>query len=214
LSTNPISKKVLGDFVICEVQAVAPAASAAPAPAAAAPAAAAPKKEAKPKDDDEDHAPPAKKEPIPPSTMGMDEWKVVYSNEDNTRNATKWLWEHYDKNGNSFWFVEYKYNDELTKTFMSLNLIGGFFQRLDEFRKRGMGTLILFGDNEKSAIAGCFVIQGLEIPTSLSECPDFPSYDFVRADPEDETQRKRLDDYFAWEGKFQGLKFNSGKVFK
>merc|ERR1712063_158985 len=203
---QPNFKKVLGEITLCEQMEEASAApAAAPAPVApekpaAAPAAAAPAKE--------------EKEVIPPSKLNLEEWKRVYSNADDTRDACKWLWEHIDKEVNSTWFCTYKYNDELGATFMSSNLIGGFFQRLESFRKRGFGTLIVFGDNEKSAISGCFLVQGLEIPESLGGCPDAGSYEFVRCDYNDEAQRKKFDDLLCWETEFDGLKVSSGKVFK
>jgi len=201
-------KKVLGEVVLATSQAVAPdAPAAAPAPAKkeAAPA----KKEA-PKEEAEE-APAAAGKGI-----NQEVWKRVYSNEDNTRNACKWLWDNYNPNENSLWFAEYKYNDELEKTFMSLNLIGGFFQRLDSFRKRGFGTLILFGDNEKSAIAGVFLVSGsTELIPELSETPDAASYNFVKVDVNDAAQKEKVDNYLCWENiEYQGLKFNQGKVFK
>jgi len=99
---------------------------------------------------------------------------------------------------------------------MSLNLIGGFFQRLDSFRKRGFGTLILFGDNEKSAIAGVFLVSGsTELIPELSETPDAASYNLVKVDVNDAAQKEKVDNYLCWENiEYQGLKFNQGKVFK
>jgi len=211
---QPNFVKVLGEVTLATSQAVAPDA---PAQAAAAPAPA--KKEAAkpvakketPKEESAEEAAPA------PTSKGIDQetWKRVYSNEDNTRDACKWLWEHYDPANNSLWFAEYKYNDELGKTFMSLNLIGGFFQRLDSFRKKGFGTLILFGDNDKSAIAGVFLVSGSSgmIP-ELGECPDAESYNFTKVDTNDAEQKAKVDNYLCWEVEYNGLKFNQGKTFK
>jgi elongation factor 1-gamma len=87
-----------------------------------------PKAAAKPADDEEEEDKPAPKpkhplDALPRSTMVLDDWKRKYSNED-TPIAMKWFWENANFNEYSLWRVDYKYNDELTLTFMSSNLIG------------------------------------------------------------------------------------------
>jgi elongation factor 1-gamma len=89
---------------------------------------AAPKAAAKKDDDDEEEDKPAPKpkhplDALPRSTMVLDDWKRKYSNED-TPVAMKWFWETANFDEYSLWRVDYKYNDELTLTFMSSNLIG------------------------------------------------------------------------------------------
>lgn len=54
----------------------------------------------------------------------MDEFKRVYSNEEESKSIA-YFWEHFDKENYSIWFGEYKYNSELQKVFMSCNLISG-----------------------------------------------------------------------------------------
>lgn len=55
----------------------------------------------------------------------MDEFKRKYSNEDTLKVALPFFWEHFDREGFSIWYCEYKYPEELTFTFMSCNLISG-----------------------------------------------------------------------------------------
>ena len=83
---------------------------------------------------------------MPPSPLNLEEWKRVYSNNDTRPTAIDWFWEHFDPEGYSIWRVDYKYNDELTKVFMSSNLIGGFFNRLERARKYAFGSLIVLGE--------------------------------------------------------------------
>jgi elongation factor 1-gamma len=66
----------------------------------------------------------------------LDAWKRFYSNNE-TPQSVEYFWQNYDPQGFSLWKVDYKYNDELGAVFMSSNLIGGFFQRLDRARKYG-----------------------------------------------------------------------------
>ena len=97
----------------------------------------APKKEAPKKEkpsaaaaaEEEDEPKPAPKpkhplEALSKPKMPIDEMKRKYSNED-TPVALQWFWENMDlKEDYSLWSVAYKYDDELTMTFMSANLIG------------------------------------------------------------------------------------------
>ena len=85
-------------------------------------------KEKEPEDDEEEEDKPAPKpkhplESLPKAALPLDEWKRKYSNED-TPVALKWFWENYNPEEYSLWRLDYKYNDELTQTFMTSNLIG------------------------------------------------------------------------------------------
>lgn len=55
----------------------------------------------------------------------MDEFKRKYSNEDTLQVALPHFWEHFDREGYSIWYCQYKYANELTLPFMSCNLISG-----------------------------------------------------------------------------------------
>jgi elongation factor 1-gamma len=89
--------------------------------------AAAPKKAA-PKEEEEEAAPaPKPKHPLeslPRATFVLDDWKRKYSNEETREVALPWFWENCNFEEYSLWTVDYKYNDELTLTFMTSNLIG------------------------------------------------------------------------------------------
>lgn len=95
-----------------------------------APKAAAPKPKAKEVDEDEeeeDKPAPKPKHPLealPKPTLILDDWKRKYSNEETREVALPWFWENYKPDEYSLWRVDYKYNDELSMTFMSSNLIG------------------------------------------------------------------------------------------
>jgi elongation factor 1-gamma len=101
---------------------------------AKAPAPAAEKKEKKPEkeveDEDDEPKPEVKAkhplESLPKPTLILDDWKRKYSNEETREVALPWFWEHYKPEDYSLWKIDYKYNDELTLTFMSSNLIGEY----------------------------------------------------------------------------------------
>ena len=51
----------------------------------------------------------------------------------------------------------YKFNNELTMVFMSCNLVGGMFQRLEKMKKNAFASAILFGENNNSIIKAAFL---------------------------------------------------------
>jgi len=74
--------------------------------------------------------------------------------------------------------------------------------------------MIIFGEEPNLEVHGVWVFRGSEIPEGMKECDDSEHYEWTRADINDAAQKKKLEDYFAWDGEFQGKKFLSGKVFK
>ena len=84
-------------------------------------------KAAEPEEEEEDKPAPKPKHPLealPKPTLVLDDWKRKYSNEETREVALPWFWENYKPDEYSIWKVDYKYNDELTQTFMTSNLIG------------------------------------------------------------------------------------------
>ncbi|CAD7675026.1 unnamed protein product [Nyctereutes procyonoides] len=151
-------------------------------------------------------AEPKAKDPfahLPKSTFVLDEFKRKYSNEDTLTVALLYFWEHFDKDGWSLWYAEYRFPEELTQTFMSCNLITGMFQRLDKLRKNAFASVILFATNNRSFISGVWQV-------------DYESYMWQKLDPGSEETQTLVREYFSWEGAFQhvGKTFSQGKIFK
>ncbi|KAJ3124695.1 Elongation factor 1-gamma [Nowakowskiella sp. JEL0407] len=221
-------KSVIGDVQLCEKMAVAEhkkAEKKAEKPKEEKPTKEEKKKDKKKKDDDEEEEEdyrtaeekPQGKNPLdllPPSTLNLEEWKRFYSNNDTRPAAVNWFWERFDPEGFSIYKVNYKYNSELTLTFMSSNLIGGFFQRLERARKYAFGSMLVLGTDNANEISGYFVFRGTGIPAEVQEAADFESYTFTKVDPKDEKVREEYAAYIAWDEKIEGKPFVDGKVFK
>jgi elongation factor 1-gamma len=160
---------------------------------------------------------PKEKNPLdllPPSPLVLDAWKRFYSNNDTRPDAINWFWQNWDKEGYSMWRVEYKYNSELTLTFMSSNLIGGFYQRLERVRKYAFGSMLVTGEDNKNEITGFFIFRGQGIPKEVTEAADYESYNFTKVNSDDPATRTLFEDYIAWDGNLGGKKFVDGKIFK
>jgi elongation factor 1-gamma len=148
----------------------------------------------------------------------LDDWKRKYSNEDTRTGALPWFWEHYDPKDYSLWRVDYKYNEELTLIFMTSNLIGGFFNRLEASRKYLFGALSVYGESNSSVVTGAFLVRGDQALPAFDVAPDFESYAFSKLDPTSAADKAFIEDQWTWD---KPLNVNGaekpwadGKVFK
>ncbi|KAL9325457.1 hypothetical protein ACSQ67_006102 [Phaseolus vulgaris] len=185
-----------------------------------------PKKEAKkepekPKEEAEEEAPkPKPKNPLdllPPSPMILDEWKRLYSNtKTNFREvAIKGFWDMYDPEGYSLWFCNYKYNDENTVSFVTMNKVGGFLQRMDLARKYAFGKMLVIGSNPPFKVKGLWLFRGQEIPKFvIDECYDMELYEWTKVDISDEAQKERVSQMIEDYEPFEGEALLDAKCFK
>merc|ERR1712142_807943 len=179
------------------------------------------KKKEEKKPEPEEDVPKIEKKPdpfekMPKGTFDLEEWKRFYSNNDEPE-SVKWFWEHFDHENYSIWRGDYKYNDELTMVFMSCNLIGGMFQRLEKLNKNAFASVCLFGQNNDSTISGIWVFKGHELAFELDDNwqIDYASYNWKKLDSKSEECKKLVDQYWKWEGADEkGRPFNQGKIFK
>ncbi|XP_031248077.1 elongation factor 1-gamma-like [Pistacia vera] len=185
-----------------------------------------PKKEkeaSKPKAEaaEEEEAPkPKPKNPLdllPPSKMILDEWKRLYSNtKTNFREvAIKGFWDMYDPEGYSLWFCDYKYNDENTVSFVTLNKVGGFLQRMDLARKYAFGKMLVIGSEPPFKVKGLWLFRGQEIPQFvIDECYDMELYEWKKVDISDESQKERVNQMIEDQEPFEEEALLDAKCFK
>jgi len=179
------------------------------------------KKEADDEEEDDKPAEPKAKHPLealPKATFVLDDWKRKYSNEDTREVALPWFWENMKFDEYSIWRVDYKYPEELTMTFMTSNLIGGFFARLEASRKYLFGAASVFGVTNDSVVRGAFVLRGQEALPVFDVAPDYESYTFTKLDPTSAADKEFVDDMWAWDKPVdvngKPYEWADGKVFK
>ncbi|KAJ6264790.1 hypothetical protein Dda_0942 [Drechslerella dactyloides] len=191
--------------------------------AAPAPKAAAPPKEKAPEAEEEEEDKPAPKPKHPLEALGraemvLDDWKRQYSNNDTRPVALPWFWEHYNPAEWSLWKVDYKYNDELTMVFMTSNLIGGFFNRLEASRKYIFGACSVYGESNNSIVQGAFLIRGQDAQPAFDVAPDWESYEFTKLDATKEEDKEFVASMWSWDKPItvNGKEYlhADGKVFK
>merc|ERR1711881_417381 len=140
-------------------------------------------------------AQPKEKDPfaaLPKGNFDMDDFKRFYSNNDEDK-SVPYFWEKFDKDNYSIWRGDYKYNDELTMVFMSCNLMGGMFQRLEKLKKNAFASCCLFGKDNDSSISGVWVFKGQELAFELS-------YDWKKLDSMSDECKAQVAQYWKWEG--------------
>ncbi|KAJ1392794.1 Thioredoxin-like superfamily [Sesbania bispinosa] len=181
------------------------------------------KKEAEPKEEtgEEDVAPKSKpKNPLdllPPSKMILDEWKRLYSNtKTNFREvAIKGFWDMYDPEGYSLWFCDYRYNDENTVSFVTLNKVSGFLQRMDLARKYAFGKMLIIGSEPPFKVKGLWLFRGTEIPQFvIDECYDMELYEWTKVDITDDAQKERVNQMIEDHEPFESEALLDAKCFK
>jgi len=153
---------------------------------------------------------------MPKGTFDMDDFKRCYSNQAVDK-SVPYFWEKFDSENYSIWLGEYKYNEDLSKVFMSCNLIGGMYQRLDKMRKAAFASACLFGTDDDSTISAIWVWRGqdLAFPLSPDWQIDYESYNWTKLNPSDEKTKQLVEQYLSWTGTDKnGRKFNQGKIFK
>ncbi|KAL9610327.1 MAG: hypothetical protein Q9167_004958 [Letrouitia subvulpina] len=171
--------------------------------------------------EEEDKPAPKPKHPLealPKPNFILDDWKRKYSNEDTRPVALPWFWENYTPKEYSLWKVDYKYNDELTHTFMTSNLIGGFFARLEASRKYLFGCCSVYGTANSSIIKGAFMVRGQDALPAFDVAPDVDSYDFTKLDPSKGSDKEFVNDQWSWDKPIEeggkSYEWADGKVFK
>jgi len=155
-------------------------------------------------------------DPLPKGTFDLDDWKRFYSNNDEDKSC-EYFWSKFDPSCYSIWRGDYRYNKELSQIFMSCNLMGGMFQRLEKLKKNAFASAMLFGENNNSTISAIWVFKGKQLAFELSEDwqVDYSSYEWKNLDPSTPETKALVEQYWKWEGQdSEGRKFNQGKIFK
>ena len=107
--------------------------------------------------------------------------------------------------------MDFKYNNELTQTFMSSNQIGGFFNRLEASRKYLFGSMGVLGETNNSIITGALIARGQDIKPVVDVAPDWESYEYKRLDLNNPEDKAFFEAALAWDLEIDGKKWVDGK---
>jgi len=196
-----------------------------------------PKQEKKPKEEKKEEAKPAeaaaavvekpkKKDHFadcPATEFNMETWKRFYSNNDADK-FFPYIWENFDAAGWSWWHCVYKYNEENTVGFMTMNLVGGMYQRLDGCRKHIFGVTLAIKDNtggkDHFRLEGVWLMRGqkqiFELGNEEGWNYDAEHWDWKKLEPVSKAEDKScIESILNWEGDYlAGQEIEDGMSFK
>jgi len=120
---------------------------------------------------DDDEEAPKKKEVnpldvLPPTPFDLYAFKTFFVNHADRRGeGMKFFFENYDKAGYSIYHIVYEmYEGEGQVIHHTANLLNGFLQRIDHFRKHTFATHMMMGEEPKLKIEGVWLFRGKGIP--------------------------------------------------
>jgi len=127
--------------------------------------------------DDEEEAPKKKEanplDVLPPTLFDLYAFKTFFVNsKDRSGEGMKFFFENYDREGYSIFFVHYEmYEGEGVTLPHTQNMLNGFLQRIDHFRKHVLATHLILGDEPKLQIEGVWLFRGKGIPQEMIDHP-------------------------------------------
>ena len=87
-------------------------------------------------------------------------------------------------------FADFYFGGRDTISFVTLNKVSGFLQRMDLARKYEFGKMLVIGSESPDKVKGLWLFRGKEIPPSvLDECYDMELYERLKVDTSDELRR-------------------------
>lgn len=123
-------------------------------------------------------AAPTKKEEnpldvLPPSPFDLYNFKTLFVNSPDRRGeGMKFFFDNYDPEGYTIYFIHYdKYEGEGQVTYQTANLLNGFLQRIDHFRKHAFAMHCMLGEEPNLEIEGVWLFRGKGIPQEMKDHP-------------------------------------------
>ena len=129
------------------------------------------------------------------------------------------FWKNFDPNGYSIWNVLYeKAEGEGKVLFLTSNLMNGFLQRLQHFRKYAFAVHGVYGDEPNLEVRGVWVWRGTDIPKEIKDLDSYEYHKWIKLDPSKEEDRKKVEEYWTKlnedEDVVDGLTARTVKYFK
>lgn len=136
---------------------------------------------------------------LPPSTFDLFAFKTFYVNHaDRKGEGLKFFWENLDRSGYCLYYAKYeKYEGEGVVLYQTSNLLNGFLQRLDDFRKHTFGMMAITGEEPSLEIESVWLFRGKGMPARMIEHPQWEYYQQRELNPDNEEDRKLFSDFIS-----------------
>jgi elongation factor 1-gamma len=195
--TTPEVVRRMGHVKLCQkaLKPVAPAKKEEAKPAA--------KPQAKPAADGEEAEKPKKVvdplDALPPSKLDLPVFKTYFVNlPDKRGEGMKHFFDIYDNEGYCLYYAKYdKAEGEGTVSYQFANLLNGFLQRLDDFRRHCFGSVIMTGEEPNLDIESVWLFRGKTIPARMDEHPQWEYFTTRKLDENNEADRQLITDFWS-----------------
>jgi len=118
---------------------------------------------------------------LPPTNFVIYDFKTLFVNlPDKVEAGHETMMKMVDREGWSFWFLHYdKFGEEGKVGYKFQNLLEGFIQRLEGFKKYSFGKFCMLGEEPSLEIQGILLIRGHDI--NVQELKDHPQMEYMQA---------------------------------
>ena len=118
---------------------------------------------------------------LPPTQFVIYDFKTLFVNlKDKVNDGHTQMMNLVDHAGWSFWFLHYdKFGEEGKIAYKFQNLLEGFIQRLEGFKKYSFGKMCMLGEEPNLEIKGVLLIRGHDI--NVQELKDHPQMEYMQA---------------------------------
>ena len=117
---------------------------------------------------------------LPATNFGLYDFKTYFVNcPDKAGQGHQQFLEQVDREGWSFWLLHYdKFGEEGKIGYKFQNLLEGFLQRLEGFKKYSFGKFCMLGQEPSLEIQGVLLIRGHDI--NVQELKDHPQMEYMQ----------------------------------
>ena len=149
---------------------------------------------------------------VPPEddSFSMNTWKRLYLNNSIKDVVIPWFWNHFDDVNYSFWFSRNKYEHREPPFFKVCNSVTGWMQRVEDLSSEAFASICIFNERPPYIVEAFWIFKGKDIPSKMTKSVDFCLHNWERAGRKD---RKKIDEFLAREGDFDGRTLVASKIF-
>ncbi|CDW77312.1 elongation factor 1- [Stylonychia lemnae] len=150
-------------------------------------AVAAPKKEVDPLDE------------LPPTKFDLPTFKTYFVNlPDKRGEGMDHFFANYDREGYSLFYAKYeKYEGEGVVLYQTSNLMNGFLQRIDSFRRHTFSMMAIVGEEPNLDIESVWLFRGKGIPQQMIDHPQFEYYQKRELSVDNEEDRNLIREFWS-----------------
>ena len=138
---------------------------------------------------------------LPPSKLDLNAFKNYYVNLPKEQQKTEgmdYFFQNYDPEGYSLYYAKYdKYEGEGVVLYQTSNLMNGFLQRIDSFRRHTFAMMAIVGEVPNLDIESVWLFRGKGIPQQMIDHPQFEYYQKRELDVNNEDDKKLIREFWS-----------------